>query len=1067
MSLNKFTIQKSFAISAGAGSGKTYTLSRRYINALLGFDYFREDYLKQKSCFETLNPARVNQIVTITYTEAAALEMKGRIFELVAKIINPQLDSKDNDYASIQEANKHLNNEEIAYVKKALQQAYIESSNAKISTIHAFCLDIIKVNADLAQIDTQLDIIKEDEKAQKLSTIIFDVLNKKSNQETVLDIAKDISMYFLDSLINTYVGSSKFRKDYDRFDKESIDRETYKELIRELYKIPEPCDELIEEIKNAKDAEKRQEWFDEYLENFANFEAQPWRSFTFETVYKSGPNKGQPKQATLGLGEKTFPFLDAYVNELDSLVDIYSTIDTDLEALFFDKIDKIKILLHQIKKQYDARLEELGKIDFDTIITRTLDIISLVKTNFKYIMVDEFQDTNETQFEIVKNAMNKETNLFVVGDSKQSIYSFQGAEIEVFNNAVEDKKLFSSVEDMSMNYRSDGVVLKTVNAIFREVLKKDENLKIISQNYEAYPQDLKVSKPEKEEKGSFKFLITSQEYKTNEQKKEETPISEMETIANFVSEVYQGKDKAYLHISELIQKQEKAIAIVFDSSTKMLELKSELRDKGITAKISASDNFFHTKEINDIFNVLKAIDILWKKLEPNSARNYYLVGAMRSNIIRCDDNHIKQHIDNRTVDEKLLHYVEVFAKKPLAEAVKYIYDDSNVMGVYAHLDDVEQRVANLYKFLNLCLEYQESRESNLYQFLQLLENSIYFSEAEEEEAFFKSDNTKSIEICSIHSTKGLAYPMVLLANADKKLYSQISSDALKHNNFTLLQEDNQSVKKELVGFKINKYVPLSHRALKQIDKLKHLAEKKRLLYVALTRAEHDIVISAQLKEKKDGDITLGEDSYLHMICESLNISKEQLFKQDKVYCVDTDDIPEEIIVNKIIEYIDHALKPIEFTSTKPISATQSDEVTEDINTEAAQRGTIIHHIIEHYWKNFSIQKDKILDKMAVFDESDRVAIIKNMEHFYKSEAYKHLQSGTEYRFELEFNVDNTHGFIDLIYFDVKHNGWVIVDFKTGIPTSAKEKKYQEQLMFYKNAIETLGYQVKDTQILWI
>ena len=77
MSLNKFTIQKSFAISAGAGSGKTYTLSRRYINALLGFDYFREDYKNNKSYFNDLKSAKVNQIVTLTYTEAAALEMKG------------------------------------------------------------------------------------------------------------------------------------------------------------------------------------------------------------------------------------------------------------------------------------------------------------------------------------------------------------------------------------------------------------------------------------------------------------------------------------------------------------------------------------------------------------------------------------------------------------------------------------------------------------------------------------------------------------------------------------------------------------------------------------------------------------------------------------------------------------------------------------------------------------------------------------------------------------------------------------------------------------------------------
>ena len=97
LKLNKFTIQKSFAISAGAGSGKTYTLSRRYINALLDFDYFKECYEvdkvkycneAQESFLEDLKPAKVNQIVTITYTEAAALEMKSRIFELINKIIN-------------------------------------------------------------------------------------------------------------------------------------------------------------------------------------------------------------------------------------------------------------------------------------------------------------------------------------------------------------------------------------------------------------------------------------------------------------------------------------------------------------------------------------------------------------------------------------------------------------------------------------------------------------------------------------------------------------------------------------------------------------------------------------------------------------------------------------------------------------------------------------------------------------------------------------------------------------------------------------------------------------------
>lgn len=391
MGLNKFTIQESFAISAGAGSGKTYILSRRYINALLGFDYFREDYKTQKDYFSTLKPAKVNQIVTITYTEAAALEMKGRIFELVLKIINPNLSKNDKDYISIQDANTNISLAQQKYVQETLKLAYVDSSNSKISTIHAYCLDIIKSNADIARIDTKLDIIKDDEKKKELATIIFDVLNDKANEALILDISHEISMFFIDNLIDKYVSNSKFRKDYDSFCISSIDTNTYKKLILELYPLPKITDDLL--------------------------------------------------------------------------------------------------------------------------------------------------------------------------------------------------------------------------------------------------------------------------------------------------------------------------------------------------------------------------------------------------------------------------------------------------------------------------------------------NEIYFSEAKEDEAFFKSNNTKSIEICSIHSTKGLAYPLVLLANSDKTLYSQITSDALKHNNFTLNKE-----KKEIVGFKINDYTPLSHRVLKAIDKLKHLAEKKRLLYVALTRAEHDVVISAQLKAKKEGGISLREDSYLHMICSALDIN---------------------------------------------------------------------------------------------------------------------------------------------------------------------------------------------------
>ena len=1040
MSLNKFTIQKSFAISAGAGSGKTYTLSRRYINALLGFDYFREDYKTQESYFEDLKPASVNQIVTITYTEAAALEMKGRIFELVSKIINPILNPEDDDYKSIQEANTNISDDAKAYVEKTLEQAFRDSSNAKISTIHAYCLDIIKANADIAKIDTKLDIIKDDEKTKELSNIIFEVLNDGANKDTVLDVSQNISMFFIDGLIDKYVSSSKFRKDYNSFHKGSITEDQFKELIYELYPLPK-IDEALEELA---DDSVRLNWFDAYYNRFVNFEAVVW-------------NQIDPEEKTPSLGVKKFPETDAVKKELEKLVQHYTAIDTAKENLFFDKIEKIKTLLHKIKSNYDNRLEVLGKIDFDTIITRTLEIIPDVKTNFRYIMVDEFQDTNETQFDIVINSRAPDTNLFVVGDSKQSIYSFQGAEIEVFNNAVNDTELFSSIEDMSVNYRSDGVVLQTVNEIFDPLLKKDENLKLISQNYEAEAQELDVSKEDKRTKGSFKYLITPQ---PNEEEE-----SELDRIAQFINEIYHRKNSDYTHISDLIAKKEKAIAILFDGGDKMLELRVKLQERGISSKISKSDNFYHTKEINDIFSVLKAIDILAHKSEELSdSQKYYIVGAMRSNILRVDDNRIKQYLDGNSVDDKLLHYVEKFDTLTLSQAVKYIYDDSNIMGVYAHLENVEQRVANLYKFLILCKEYEEGSESNLYKFLSLIENAIYFSEAKEDEAFFQSNNTKSIELCTIHSTKGLAYPLVLLGNADKGLYSQVTSDSLKHNNFTVNHE-----KKEIVGFKINDYVPLSHRVLKQIDKMKHLAEKKRLLYVALTRAEHDVVISAHLKEKKGGDITLREDSYLSMIVNALEIDVDELFGQNRSYCIEVDDSKHFGAVKVPVSYVDHTLKPITFSSKTSVSATGKEEgdTDRDVNAEAVKLGTITHKIIELYWDSFNEHQEAILDKMAVFDTKQREAVMSSMKCFYESNVYTVLHNGDTHHFELEFNDDGKTGFIDFLYLDTQKEGWVIVDFKTGSETKDKNMKYQNQLDFYQDVMEKLGYKIVDTSLLWL
>ncbi len=276
-------------------------------------------------------------------------------------------------------------------------------------------------------------------------------------------------------------------------------------------------------------------------------------------------------------------------------------------------------------------------------------------------------------------------------------------------------------------------------------------------------------------------------------------------------------------------------------------------------------------------------------------------------------------------------------------------------------------------------------------------------------------------------------------------------------------------KKEIIGFKINDYVPLSHRILKQIDKMKHLAEKKRLLYVALTRAEHDVVISALLKEKKEGDITLREDSYLSMILNALEVNVQELFDQNSSYCISIDENRQFNAQKVPVAYVDHILNPITFQVKASASATNrvDDEENSAIDSEAAKLGTITHQIIERYWKHFSEHKEIILDKVGLFETKDRDKVKRSMESFYASSIYSILQNGTTHHFELEFNNDGKRGFIDFIYFDRQKEGWVIVDFKTGQKREEKIDKYQKQLEFYKDVMEHLHYKVTDTQLLWL
>ena len=1039
--LNKFTIQKSFAINAGAGSGKTYTLSRRYINAILGFDFFKELGFKD-TYFENLKPATTKQIVTITYTEAAALEMKERIFGLISKILMvDSLEDKDGDKESILEAFKALNLEQKSYVINTLQQALVQSSDSKISTIHSFCLDILKTNADIAKFDSSVDVIKDDEKDKLINDSIFQTLNNPKNKEIIKEISKYLNLYFMDTIFKKYATSSTFRKEFNSFDENSLDEKSLKFLLLDLYKLPDVKDDfeiLSDSFNSANFDAKYKDFLIKYIENYFNFNAVSWGELSKEFDVAIQFNR-KPFTQMKDIKENV-----ENIKLFDSFYSIYQPINKEKEALFYKKIELLKSLMIQTKSLYDSKLKELGKLDFDEIISKAHEIIKYVNMDIKYMMVDEFQDTNSTQYEIIKNALNKDSNLFVVGDSKQSIYSFQGAEIEVFNDAITDKNYISSVEPMDVNFRSDGVVLDNVNKIFEKLLKTNDEITLIKQNYEATPQALKVSKDEKTNIGTFRFLINSNVEQT------EDSTNEFEQIAKFIANIKYGKLEEYSHIKEKIQNQQKAIAVVFDSKTKMLELKSYLAEHNIECKVSASENFYHTKEVNDIFNLLMYLQ------KPKD--RFYKSAAMRSNILRYSDDEIYQIISNDLEIEELNNLKKEFENRILSDFILFVYQEYSFKELQKYFKDSEQKKANLDKFLFKAIEFENINGNNTYNFLKQCEKNIYFSEVGEDEAFFKSDNLESIQLCTIHSTKGLAYPMIILANSDKNVYSQIQTDSIKHNSFSLAQINE---KKLITGFKVDEYEPLCFRLLKQIDKLKHLAEKKRLLYVALTRAEHDVIISANMKT-----LNVSDSSYLGMIVNSLGINAEDLFSKDFEGCITNLENIEISNEDKVLENEETILKELKFEEyIKPISATNSSSKEDNISTKL---GTITHKIFEVYWNKFNeIEISNIFDKFGIFEEKEQIRIKDSIDNFKNSNLYMLLKSGVEHRFELEINYQDRTGFIDLVYFDKNKVGWVIIDFKTGIKSQEKEEKYQKQLEFYEEVLCDIGMSVVGKEILWV
>ncbi|MBZ7978657.1 UvrD-helicase domain-containing protein [Campylobacter sp. RM12654] len=924
--MNKYSIQKSFTINAGAGTGKTYTLSRRYINAILGFDLFASS-VDDEFFYTEQNSKNVENILTLTYTNAAANEMKSRIFTLMQDILDDRLSGIDKArFEKVKNSN---------YIKQTLKTAIKNMHKVNICTFHSFATKLLKEQNPFFS----FELLDDELKNKCFNELYFELL---SNNEKLV---KELDLNTLNEFCKAYIFDDRFRQICKNFKLDEIEYE--------------------------------------YLE---------LKKIDIDYLYQNADILGDKKDLALGVLDGVSDEIlrksgtmeqKEYIEKLKEFVCYKRALNVQDE---FVKLFEIMLkLANELRQNYEQLAKNEKFMDFDMLINKFIKEIDKLK-DINYIMFDEFQDTNEEQYSIINKLNN--ANIFSVGDIKQSIYAFAGANVDVYKNAIKDlEQVF-----MNDNYRSSKEILNIINQITRKLFShlKDTDLNAKNDNLKG---------------GSISYIV-------------ENSDERYENTAKFLAQV----DDIYK-----LNKDDK-IAVMFDTRAQMNNLAKKLDEFGVKYCVDDNTKFYERTEINHILNLIFALYDIKNKKEDEKYTNYEKL-ALFNDIFNLNDDDRLRLIKSNDFSV-FSEFKSWFESLSLSEFLVHLYYEK---GFYDVFSDEKSR-ANLDEFLDeiIKLESKKSKE-NIIKELKKRKQTSTKSQA-------KFVNNYKINLCTIHSTKGLEYEMVVLMNANK---------ALGVNNSSLKISENY------IGFKIGDEPSLSYELSKNQAKKQDIDENKRLLYVAITRAIKHIVLSYTLSKTKPND-----NSFLAML--------DELYKDESMICKDLKDLGEKLLLDEIspckqTSPKQETIKLNKLKIDKHITTATNTNSVENLNTKI---GSCVHKMIEKFHEHSTNEiLMGFINECELSEYKDKIIGLFN-NYINSNLAKKVAQSSNKY-YELEINTPDKTGICDLIYYDNDCGAYVIVDFKTGKKSQEKENTYQKQLEFYKSMMENEGYKIAKTEIFWL
>ena len=775
--LDLFKYKVDYALEASAGTGKTYSITEIVKQLLVKYGL------------------GLDKILIVTYTDKAAGELKNRIRDILT-------DSK-NGTPIVEQLDGKVN---------------CDIDNASIGTIHSFCKDIIKEFAISSDQVSSLDLADGD--------IITNYAKKYVREGKILnEITKFLKINkFVDEedLVNMLVGiTSKYYLDKDYKEVESIvsylrvyDDEALNRIEFKLFECDDVAKTLEKEspvyyahYKFLKEANKDNT--NEFLKQFDDY-----ISFLNSDV------KASDFKVNIGLGY-THEEQNAF-NALFKLREFFKK-DFDIEMYLVDKyiVDFYKSYQEFKEENRLQSFNDMIRVIRELVVDDNSRLLECLRNKYSYAIIDEFQDTNQIQFDIFsKIFMCEDHNIIVVGDPKQSIYAFQGADVTVYQKAVDIISKRGEKCRLGKNYRSSHAVVEFGNALF-PYYEFDNGFE---------PSD-HVSK--KDKKNKERRLIYKGKYVSGLWLNE-TPLSK-DSYARFAVEqildctTYNESGHTNLQ-KEYIQNGKSTIedvsfkdfVVLARTKYEMLSIQNALKFAGIPYIRYKDDSLFSGVECADWIAILEAIYIE----DFTGKHRGFFRKALFTKFFNCSLNEIsKEKYDSDDIEEIALFnkWRQLAACRLWQDLFDEIIIDSKIDEHMSSLTDL-QSLAIYKQLANYSIDYL-SKGNGLFELIRHLRSVSKFGNDEDEEEgsliVAKSTEFNCVSIMTMHASKGLQFPVVISVGG---------SAGMREKNIPAFSY----------------HIPLEDGTIKhyvcvvKIDGLykeETISEFKRLFYVAYTRPE--------------------------------------------------------------------------------------------------------------------------------------------------------------------------------------------------------------------------------------